>query len=153
MKTIEDMAQKYSEIMLKKEDVDFDKLGEMAKYCFEFAEAMQAEAEKRKHIPDARSLTKDEKGNCLHFHHEFGHKKCMDCGASLKDWQPDWSQAPTWANYWFVTGMKDPFAEVYWSDTIPCYRDEKGQTSSGRKLKAPSFNYQGDWRDSLRKRP
>ena len=32
---------------------------------------------------NARILTKDENGNCLHFHHEFGHKKCLDCGASL----------------------------------------------------------------------
>ena len=66
---------------------------------------------------------------------------------------PDWSKAPDWANYWFVTGLKEPFAEAYWSDTVPCYKNEKGQTSSGHKLKAPLFGYKGDWRDSLRSRP
>lgn len=103
----------------------------LAYEAFELAEAMQAEAEKRKTTPNADHIRKVREAQ----------------------WQPDWGQAPEWANYWFVTGMKEPFAAAYWSDTIPCYNDEKSQTSSGRKLKAPSFDYQGDWKDSLRKRP
>lgn len=84
MKTIEDRAH---EILLKLIETDktgFDAEG-IAGYAYEIAEAMQAEAEKSKVKEDSRSLTKDENGNCLHFHHEFGHKKCMDCGASLEE--------------------------------------------------------------------
>ena len=78
--------------------------------AWDYADAMQAEEDKREKqkakddaksskvlfekLTDSRSLTKDEHGNCLHFHREFGHKKCMDCGASLEEWQPDWSDAP-----------------------------------------------------------
>ena len=64
---------------------DMELVSDMA---WKYADAMQAEADKR-----SISLTKDKDGNCLHFHYEFGHKKCMDCGASLDEWQPDWSQA------------------------------------------------------------
>lgn len=47
---------------------------------------MQKEWEKRCTSPLPESffdLTKGKDGNCLHFHHEFGHQKCMDCGSSL----------------------------------------------------------------------
>ena len=53
--------------------------------AWRIADKMQAEVDKRNQ--DSQSLTKDQEGNCLHFHHEFGHKKCMDCGASLDDTQ------------------------------------------------------------------
>lgn len=122
--------------------------------AWKYADAMQAEADKRKDKtrPDVL-LTKDKDGSCLHFHHEFGHKKCMDCGASLEEWQPDWSQAPEWANWWSVDengtanfSGKKPHIEghqwVYYSAAgeKPCH------------IEAPLFNYQGNWQDSLRKR-
>ena len=107
-----------------------------------YADAMQAEADKRelKGLPDA-PLTKDEHGNCLHLHREFGHKKCMDCGASLEEWQPDWSQSPDNALTWAINS--DGYAS--WA----LYKD--GHYFS--TVQAPPFNYQGDWRNSLRKRP
>ena len=74
-------------------------------WSFDYVDAMQAEAEKRedKERPDVL-LTKDKDGNCLHFHRDFGHKKCMDCGASLEGWQPDWTQAPDDATAWEYLG-------------------------------------------------
>lgn len=78
---------------------------ERATCAWQYADAMQAEAKKRedKTRPDVL-LTKDKDGNCLHFHREFGRKKCMDCGASLEEWQPDWSQAPNDAAAWEYLG-------------------------------------------------
>ena len=134
--------------------------------AWEYADAMQDEADKREEqkdiansesskvffekLTDSRSLTKDENGNCLHFHHEFGHKKCMDCGASLEEWQPDWSQAPDWANWWVMT--KGGF--FAWVDSEPRLSNPHGGWLMSRgKTVAPSFNYAGNWQDSLRKRP
>ena len=119
--------------------------------AWEYADAMQAEADKRerKERTDVL-LTKDKDGNCLHFHHEFGHKKCMDCGASLEEWQPDWSQAPEWANWWVVTSKCIPI----WVDSEPEISDNGFYWCLPRgNIKAPSFGYTGDWRNSLRKRP
>ena len=119
--------------------------------AWQYADAMQAEADKRecKERTDVL-LTKDKDGNCLHFHHEFGHKKCMDCGASLEEWQPDWSQAPSGYD-WFVVGgrsgkgffcLVEPeiVKDHYWFVGEDC-------------LSVDKHNYTGDWRESLRKRP
>ena len=119
--------------------------------AWQYADAMQAEADKRecKERTDVL-LTKDKDGNCLHFHHEFGHKKCMDCGASLEEWQPDWSQAPSGYD-WFVVGgrsgkgffcLVEPeiVKDHYWFVGEDC-------------LSVDKHNYTGDWRNSLRKRP
>ena len=96
--------------------------------------------------------TKDEHGNCLHFHREFGHKKCMDCGASLEKWQPDWSQAPDTATHWTMR----PDGKCLWWKGKPlldgsCFYDAVGICHTVGY--APLFGYTGDWRNSLRKRP
>ena len=153
MKTKLEMAHEYAIALINSDcEMQFDKF---IRLCWNYADAMQAEADKRecKERTDVL-LTKDKDGNCLHFHHEFGHKKCMDCGASLEEWQPDWSQAPKWANWWSVDqngtanfSEKKPSIEgrqwVYYSaaSESPCH------------IEAPSFGYTGDWRNSLRKRP
>lgn len=123
--------------------------------AWQYADAMQAEADKRecKERTDVL-LTKDKDGNCLHFHHEFGHKKCMDCGASLEEWQPDWSQAPNWANWWSV----DENGTANFSGKKPNIEVRQWVYYSAASenlchIEAPSFGYTGDWRESLRKRP
>ena len=120
--------------------------------AWQYADAMQAEADKRinKERPDVL-LTKDKDGNCLHFHHEFGHKKCMDCGASLEEWQPDWSQAPDWAAYWIKTSG----GSSAWLETKPRISSvsDSWVLESIKKSMALSFGYAGTWQDSLRKRP
>ena len=70
MKLAHDWAMKHSE---GKPYVDRD-----VRMAWKYADAMQVEADGR-----SISLTKDKDGNCLHFQHEFGHQKCMDCGSSL----------------------------------------------------------------------
>lgn len=124
--------------------------------AWKYADAMQAAADERenKERPDVL-LTKDKDGKCLHFHHEFGHKKCMDCGASLEEWKPDWSQAPDGYNYWAFDGFSK---RANWYKGKP-YLDEDSEIEDewnaelGKYHEAPSFGYTGDWRESLRKRP
>ena len=73
----------------------------------------------------------------------------------LKDWQPDWSQAPDWANWWAMDENKNTrwiYSELeqpYISDMFLMW------FAIGRfdSADAPSFGYTGDWRNSLRKRP
>ena len=73
----------------------------------------------------------------------------------LKEWQPDWSQAPEWANWWVMDGDKktrwiySELEQPYTSDTFLRW------FAVGRfdSEDAPSFSYTGDWRNSLRKRP
>ena len=132
--------------------------------AWDYADAMQDEEDKRvkqkakdddksiDELTDIRSLTKDEHGNCLHFHREFGHKKCMDCGSSLEEWQPDWSQAPDWAVAWAM----DMSGECYWhsGSKEPKVDNHIFESSAdGHTFEAPSFGYKGNWQDSLRKRP
>lgn len=141
MKSIKDMAHDYMCNLILK-GFPLNEIDTMAERCFKLAEAMHAEAEKRKVKKDTVSLTKDGNGNCLHLNHEFGHKKCMDCGDSLEQWQPDWSQAPDTAIAWEMRyGSND---EARWLHD----HDKAGFSYSV----APTFNYQGDWKDSLRRR-
>ena len=154
MKTKLEMAHDYLRDIVSNWEYDdsFDPVAE----AWQYADAMQAEADKRecKERTDVL-LTKDKDGNCLHFHHEFGHKKCMDCGASLEEWQPDWSQAPEWANWWAMDENKNTrwiysqLEQPYISDIFLRWC-ALGMFDSED---APSFGYTGDWRESLRKRP
>ena len=96
--------------------------------AWDYADAMQAEADKRVvKLPD------------VFFDTELN-----------EEWQPDWSQAPDGFNWWAMD--KDGFS---------AWHKSKPNTQSGiyfwirlpTATKAPSFNYQGKWQDSLRKRP
>ena len=156
MKTKLEMAHEIAVAMQSKEPITDMKLLSALAWCY--ADAMQAAADKRecKERTDVL-LTKDKDGNCLHFHHEFGHKKCMDCGASLEEWQPDWSQAPdSLVKYfavdengrggWFISKPTLCSDHWYWSDF-------EERVDNDNYDYAPSFGYTGDWRNSLRKRP
>ena len=98
-----------------------------------YADAMQAEADKRVvKLPDVFFDTKKN-----------------------EEWQPDWSQAPDdkithWTmekdkrySWWIGEPKKDSQNHYESIENANCsfYGD------------APSFNYQGNWQDSLRKRP
>ena len=151
MKTKLEMAHEYAIALINSDcEMQFDKFIQL---CWNYADAMQAEADKRecKERTDVL-LTKDKDGNCLHFHHEFGHKKCMDCGASLEEWQPDWSQAPDVATHWT---MRQDGKCLWWKGKPlfdgSCFYDAVGICHTVGY--APSFGYHSDWRNSLRKRP
>lgn len=64
------------------------------------------------------------------------------------EWQPDWSQAPCWADWWAT----DKDLDSFWHENKPKF-DEIEFYQCGMFCDAPSFNYQGDWKDSIRKRP
>lgn len=76
------------------------------------------------------------------------------CGGTLPmSWPgPDWSQAPEWAMWWAV----DENGEVYWHKQSPSLKHDREwlQADGGCQYKqAKAFDYTGDWRESLRKRP
>lgn len=89
-----------------------------------YADAMQAEAEKRvnKERPDVLK----------------------------EEWQPDWSQAPEWANWW---AMDLDSEQAHWYEVEPIADAIAWRRRTRTCKQAPSFNYQGNWQDSLRKRP
>ena len=110
----------------------------MVKYAWDYADAMQAEADKRENKETCdKSLNIDSKEQ------------------SIEEWQPDWSQAPDWANWWAMDENKNTrwiYSELeqpYTSDIFLRW------FAVGRfdSADAPSFGYTGDWRESLRKRP
>ena len=136
MKLAHDWAMKYGSPESFKLTVD---------KAWKYADAMQAEADKR-----SISLTKDKDGNCLHFHHEFGHERCMDCGASLEEWQPDWSQVPSNMNYFAVGANGDGWFYEGQPTMGRCSWFVRGNNDN---CKTPNNSYKGNWKDSLRKRP
>ena len=99
----------------------------MIKYAWDYADAMQAEADKRKKEKQSE--------------HVF---------EAIEEWQPDWSQAPNWAEYWTA----DELATLWWSVKPKFDSSESWHGGPTADIeKAPSFDYTGDWRESLRKRP
>lgn len=105
--------------------------------AWQYADAMQAEADKRKSSEFPNVL----RGACG----EIVAVKVDD-----KEWQPDWSQAPNGYD-WFVVGghsgkgffcLVEPamVKDYYWFVGEDC-------------LSVGSHDYTGDWRNSLRKRP
>lgn len=119
--------------------------------AWQYADAMQAEAEERNKAEAAHK--RKEVREILNDANTFIERE----GQHFEDveWQPDWSQAPEWADFWAM----DKSLEARWilSDGGDPYIGmcNKKWFSMGRfnSNLAPSFNYQGDWKNSLRKRP
>ena len=102
---------------------DMELVSDMA---WKYVDAMQAEADKRMvKLPDVFFDTNKN-----------------------EEWQPDWSQAPEWADWWAI----DKDLVSFWHEDKPKF-DEVEFYQCGVFCDAPSFNYQGNWQDSLRKRP
>lgn len=108
---------------------------------WEYADAMQAEADKRE--VSIEEAMKDHV-------HDYIYGRVCACG-KVKDveeeWQPDWSQAPEWANWWAA----DKDLVSFWHEDKPKF-DEIEFYQCGMFCDAPSFNYQGNWKESLRER-
>lgn len=113
--------------------------------CFELAEAMQAEADKRE------KYKQDKAGQGKQNYEDALDSIC------LEKWQPDWSQAPSWASWFAVDyggrsswySYKPYFGggRDYWSDYDNVYNE------SNRSKTCKDFGYSGGWQDSLRNRP
>ena len=106
-------------------------VGEDVETAYALADAMQAEADKRKPTPKLPALQQT----------FIDGVEQPRYAPSCDEWQPDWSQAPDNALTWAINS--DGYAS--WA----LYKD--GHYFS--TVQAPSFNYQGNWQDSLRKRP
>ena len=90
------------------------------------ADAMQAEADKRE---------KKEQSE-----HVF---------EAIEEWQPDWSQAPDSAMYWAMDGC----GQCNWYEREPEVCGSQWDFGSVIEQSDTGYDYQGNWQDSLRKRP
>lgn len=114
--------------------------------AWQYADAMQAEADKREKEKQEK-LKQDQQNH---------HDELVSIG--LEEWQPDWSQAPEWANWWAIGSLTK---QGIWSEAKPNsvkingadYWEVTSPIGDEHLSVAPSFNYQGDWSNSLRKRP
>ena len=121
--------------------------------AWRYADAMQAEADKRSkaEVEQKRKAVRE----MLNADNTFLEKE----GQHFDDveWQPDWSQAPdSLVKYfavdengrggWFISKPTLCSDHWYWSDF-------EERIDNDHYDYAPSFGYTGDWRNSLRKRP
>ena len=139
------MAHDYAIEMLKRGDPERS----IAFDAWTLADAMQAEADKRKSKPELPSLQQT----------FINGVEQPRYAPTCEEWQPDWSQAPSWANWWAMDGFSK---KANWYIDKP-YLDDDSEVelewnidlkiNTETYMHAPSFNYQGIWQDSLRKRP
>ena len=125
------MAQEYALKMLENLNpmqIDKPTRDGIAYECFELAEAMLAENDKRVvKLPDV----------------------FFDANKN-EEWQPDWSQAPEWASYFAM----DEDGEFYYFEQSPSMASCSWQPQShGESCETFNHSYKGNWQDSLRKRP
>ncbi|MHA3117290.1 hypothetical protein E0H86_07335 [Acinetobacter sp. ANC 4635] len=81
-------------------------------------------------------------------------RKPVERPAVLEEWQPNWSLAPESAQWW---AMAEDRSSLWFNDEPRMMDDYFETTYCGFGempfREAPNFNYKGDWRNSLRKRP
>lgn len=119
---IDERAQQILLKLMETDKTGYDAEG-ISIYAYEIADAMQAESDKRK-----------------------------PKGLPEVLFEPDWSQAPKWARWWYSTSDK----KFQWCSNKPYQDGCNWFVNCGAIYTldvAPSFNYQGDWKNSLRKRP
>lgn len=138
MKTKLEMAHEYAIALINSDcEMQFDKFIQL---CWNYADAMQAEA-------DERQTRKNE-------HDAEANRKIMDALANpmrcvrQQEWKPNWGELPSNANYFAMD--KSGMCNAYENKPEIC----DDQWDFGDAIcECDSFGYQGDWRDSLRKRP
>ena len=130
------MAHEYAIALINSDcEMQFDKF---IRLCWNYADAMQAEADKRE--KEEAAQRRKEIREMLNAPNTFVEREGQHFD-DVEEWQPDWSQAPNNALTWAINS--DGYAS--WA----LYKD--GHYFS--TVQAPSFGYTGDWRESLRKRP
>ena len=156
MKTKLEMAHEYAMAQMVKDELHTD----LAKRAWDYADAMQAEADKRE--KEEAEQRRKEVREILNAPNTFVEREgqhfddiadaCKTYGSS-DEWQPDWSQAPDWANWWVMDENRD----CYWHSCVDSPFIGNGVfdvgDSKGHTYDSPSFGYTGNWRESLRKRP
>ena len=168
MKTKLEMAHEYAIALINSDcEMQFDKF---IRLCWNYADAMQAEAEKRKpkepretHKNLAEFSMYPEYDASINYPPDAwvmykGEKRLAASIDIKKEWQPDWSQAPSGYDYWVATADHDGKISGGWFyDVEPEFGESKGvsiyYSSNSNSTLTDSFGYTGDWRNSLRKRP
>jgi hypothetical protein len=125
------MAHEWAIETMRKDGFQKYYMQETVRLGWEYADAMQAEADKRKSKPELPSLQQT----------FIDGVEQPRYAPPCEEWQPDWSQAPCEALTWAINS--DGYAS--WA----LYKD--GHYFS--TVQAPPFNYPGNWQESLRKRP
>ena len=140
MKTKLELAHEYAIALINSDcEMQFDKFIQL---CWNYADAMQAEADKR----EKKEIDKwsDELSNIL----KLSKFKPLELQPDSKEWQPDWYELPSNANYFAMD--KSGMCNAYENKPEIC----DDQWDFGDAIcECDSFGYQGDWRESLRKRP
>lgn len=140
-----DMAHEYAMKCIGNPNVSVKTNNEIIAFAWQYADAMQAEADKRKSKPELPSLQQT----------FIDGVEQPRYAPPCEEWQPDWSQAPEWAGWFSVS--KDGSAQWMKSSGGAPYIGGCGSMffSMGIFKREPceTFNYQGNWQDSLRKRP
>lgn len=137
-----------------------DNLKIIVNHSWDYADAMQAESDKRSIIgvPEVilKASNSSELDDCDHHWKELtDHKICKICNKRegfipwVKDWQPDWSQAPDYCHFFCVVfnGGYGFFTDIY-----PELMDDCFYVGCGG-LMIEDHGYIGNWQDSLRERP
>lgn len=148
-----EMAHQMALMLLK--NAPLEEVSNAISTAWQYADAMQAEADKRNKA-EAEEKRKQMR-ELLNADNTFIEKE----GQHFDDveWQPDWSQAPEWANWWAFDGFSK---RANWYIDKPYLDDDSEvelewnidlKTNTETYMCAPSFGYQGNWQDSLRKRP
>lgn len=130
------MAHQMALMLLK--NAPLEEVSNAISTAWQYADAMQAEADKRKSKPELPSLQQT----------FINGVEQPRYAPTCEEWQPDWSQASAWANWWAI----DKDLVSFWHEDKPKF-DEIEFYQCGMFCDAPRFNYQGNWQDSLRKRP
>jgi len=151
MKTKLEMAHDYLRDIVSNWEYDdsFDPVAE----AWAYADAMQAEADKRE--KEEAAQRRKEIREMLNAPNTFVEREGQHFD-DVEDWQPDWSQAPdNLVKYfavdengrggWFISKPTLCIDHWYWSDF-------EERVDNDHYDHAPSFGYTGDWRNSLRKR-
>lgn len=119
--------------------------------AWQYADAMQAEADKREKI----ELSNKSIETVLNA--DLSQPMCLE---DVSDWQPDWSQAPRWANWWVATADSNGEISGGWFyEFEPDIGDGTENSHSvyysrgSESSLTESFGYPGNWKNSLRKRP
>ena len=146
MKTKLEMAHEFSMKLVGNPTTPLKDMNSIMEASWKYADAMQAEADKREN-EEQDKLEQNERNH---------HDELVSIG--LEKWQPDWSQAPDWANWWVATADHDGKIFGGWFyDVRPELGVGKGSSiyysSNSKNILTDSFGYTGDWRESLRKRP
>lgn len=123
-----DMAHEWAIETMRKDGFQKHYMQETVRLGWEYADAMQAEADKRKSKPELPSLQQT----------FIDGVEQPRYAPPCEEWQPDWSQAPKGVEGW----KANPEGTYSWTSR-----------NGGHVDSAPSFGYQGNWQESLRKRP